>query len=62
MQQNKVAEQVKTLIDKEMAVLAILRTNSSKQQRYPQGDESRGIDSMIDPGDCDEEEDLEEAQ
>ena len=39
-QQAKVAEQVKSVIDREMAMIAVMRTNSSKQ-RY-QNDESRG--------------------
>lgn len=59
MQQAKIAEQVKAMIDREMAVLNVQRLSSSKQQRYAQADESRGNESALVPEE-DEEEDTEE--
>lgn len=57
MQQAKIAEQVKGMIDREMAVL---RASSRKEQRYGQADESRGNESSAMVAEEDDEEDAEE--
>lgn len=66
MQQVKIAEQVKNLIDREMQILTMIRGNSSKQQRYQQNDESREVNEsgtdINDEGADDDQDDLDEGQ